>query len=217
MKKLIIILLTILSVGAFWLLSCSKGTPPDPCGPFNNRFSSTGLTINTLKIHSYDSSYPIYYFDTLKNTDSVVFSKLAIQLIPKKIFYIAKTPDQGFSFSLFNSAMACSPPVPYSDELNDYIIITSTKDFDQTHKSGSNLKDLFDVAILDRFKYIYYYRMSLKDYLALRPNTKDELILFLKKGPEANGEFSFKIEYCRTLGADQKLFIVNTLSVFIEN
>ena len=217
MKKLFLILITILGMGSFWLLSCSKSTPPNPCGPFVNRFISTGLSLNTLKILSYDSTYPRYNFDTLRISDTVVFNKLAIQLIPKMSFYIALFQHKGYTFSLFNSAFACSPPIPYSDEQNDYIIITSTKDFDQSHKSGSNLQDLFDVAILDKYKRIYYYRMSLKDYLATRPNTKDELILFLNKGPEESVEFSFKIEYSRTLGADQKVFIVNSINVYIEN
>ena len=57
--------------------------------------------------------------------------------------------------------------------------------------------------------------MSLKDYLALKPNTKDELILFLTKAPEKTDSFIFKIQYSRTLGSDQKVFIVESTNVFI--
>jgi hypothetical protein len=58
--------------------------------------------------------------------------------------------------------------------------------------------------------------MSLQDYLALKPNTKDELILFLRVAPEQTDEYIFKIEYGRTLGTDEKVFVVNSVNVFIS-
>jgi len=203
--------------GSIWLLSCSKRNHDDDCGPFPNKFKSTGVFVYTLKVDSFDSLSRSYIFDTLKVTDTVQFNELAIQLTPEKSFYIGSAIRQKCASSVFNEAYACSPPIPYSDEQNDYIIITSTKDFDQTHKIGKNLTDLFDVVILDLFKNIIYYRMSLQDYLALRPNTKDELILILKKAPEKTDDFLFNIQYSRTLVSEQKLFVVESTKVVIIN
>jgi hypothetical protein len=151
----------------------------------------------------------------VKPLDTISFDKLAFKLTPIKSFYTTENITSHRNFSFFSEAYACSPPIPYSDEQNGYIIITCEKDFDQLHKSGTNLANLFDVAIFDLYKGIDYYRMSLQDYLALRPNTKDELILFLNEAPEKTDDYVFKIEYGRTLGTDEKVFVVNSVDVSI--
>jgi hypothetical protein len=214
MKKIILVFSISLLSGFILLFSCSKSKQDNPCGG-DNRFKSTGLTINTVKIIGFDSIHSQYYFDTVKVLDTVSFDKLALKLTPIKSFYTSATFNYHYNFSFFNEAYACSPPIPYSDEQNGYIIITCEKDFDQVHKSGTNLANLFDVAILDSYKGIYYYRMSLQDYLALKPNTKDELILFLNQAPEKTDDYIFKIEYGRTLGTDEKVFVVNSVDVSI--
>jgi hypothetical protein len=215
MKKLLLVLLFTLAAGSIWLLSCSKTSPEDTCGSFDNRFSSTGIILNTLKTVSYDSAASRYYFDTVKNPDTVQFDELAIRLIPEKRLYIGSAIPGRSSSSMFSEAYACTPPIPYSDERIDYITITTTTDFDQGHPAGSNLSDLFDVAILDKYRNINYTRMSLAGFMALRPNTKDELILFLNKAPGRGNDFVFQVRYCRTLVSDQEIFTAGTVRVYI--
>ena len=214
MKKFIFPVLSGTILVSFWLLSCTKNHNTDPCGPFDNRFISTGVSLYTLRVISYDSVYHAYLFDTLHETDTVPFNKLAIQVIPVKKFYMGSAHQKRSTFSIFNEVYACTPPIPYSVEEN-YVTITCTKDFDQIHKSGNNLVDIFDVAILDLYKNIIYYRMSLKDYLALRPNSKDELILLLNKAPEKADNYTFTIEYYRTFGTDEKVFEVESGNIFL--
>ncbi len=215
MKNFITTLFIGIISGLICLSSCLKINPEPQCGPFNNRFSSTGLTTNTLKIKSYDSLSGRFDIAYLNLLDTIPYKKLALRLMPEKKFYIATSLHKGCTFSIFSEAYACSPPIPYSDEKVDDIIIKSNTDYDQTHISGDNLADLFEVVIVDNFNSIYNNKMSLKNFLALRPNTKDELYLLLTKAPEKTDDFIFQIQYIRTLGTDQKEFLVNSLNVYI--
>jgi hypothetical protein len=198
---------------SIWLISCEE-INPNPCGPFDNRYVSTGLTASTLKIISYDSLQVKFTFDYLNEADTVSFNKFAVSLTPKKQFYRVSALPQRHSFSIFSGAYACSPPIPYSEEKVDSIIITSTSDFDQAHKSGNDLADLFDVAVLDQSG-SKYYRMGLTDYLALGPTTKDQLVLCLKKAPQKTDDFVFKIQYSKSMASENSTFIVESANVFI--
>ena len=200
--------------GSILLLSCEEFNP-HPCGPFNNKYISTGMEINTLRIIFYDSLPIRFEFDHVGISDTVPYGRLALRLMPVKQFYRTSALPCGHTFSIFNQAYACSPPIPGSDEKIDSIMITSTSDFDQSHKSGKDLADLFDVAAVDRATGSNYYRMSLTDYLELHPTTKDELIFFLREPPEKTGDFVFKIRYKRTLGPDQREFFVESTNVVI--
>jgi hypothetical protein len=215
MNKLLLIFMALCISVSIWLLSCEE-INPHPCGPFNNRYFSSGMTVSTLKILSYDSTPARYEFSYLEDSDTVPFNRLALRLMPVKEFYRVTALPQRPSFSIFSEAYACSPPIPYADEKTDSIIITSTRDFDQTHQSGHDLADLFDVAVIDRADDINY-RMSLTDYLALHPNTKDELILFLKKAPQKTNDFIFKIQYYRSLGTNHSVFAVESINLFIPH
>jgi hypothetical protein len=215
MKIFIAILIIGIISGLICLSSCLKINPGPQCGPFDNRFLSTGLSINTLKIRSYDSLTGRFDFAYLNLLDTIPYEKLTLRLMSEKKFYIATSLHQRCTFSIFSEAYACSPPIPYSDEKVDNIIIKSNKDYDQTHISGDNLADLFEIVIVDNFNSIHNNRMSLKAFLALRPNTKDELYLLLTKAPEKTDDFIFQIQYIRTLGTDQKEFLVNSLNVYI--
>ncbi len=71
MKKLIGILLIGMISGSIWLLSCSKRNHDDDCGPFPNKFKSTGLLVYTLRVESL-ANYSYTYDPANRISRSVV-------------------------------------------------------------------------------------------------------------------------------------------------
>jgi len=213
MKKILFVLMTgiILYVGL--LLSCSK-PEEDDCGPFTNRFKVNGINMKCLKLIDYDSLSNDYQFDSISSNDTLSIDNFFIELDPVKEFYIAGNSIK--RFSIISEAYACSPPIPFSETSIDYITMTCNKDYDSSHKAGVDLISKFDVIVLDIYKNIINYRLSLKDFIYLRPNAKDRLYLVLNKEPEKSDSYKFEITYMQTQNSNQALFKMETKEIKIK-
>jgi hypothetical protein len=154
MKKIIYLFLAIIIIQIGLLFSCTK-TITDECGPFPNRFIINGLNISSNKLVSFDSLNNYYQFDSISLIDTLTIDNFFIELNPVKEYYIAKSRISGIS--IINEAFACSPPTPFSEATIDNISIFCDKDYDSSFKIGVDLKMIFDVVVVDYYKYINYY------------------------------------------------------------
>ncbi len=168
------------------LVSCEK------CGPFPSNYKVIGMESYLSNLVYSDTTEQDYMLKQITN-DTVDYSSYSILLIPETETYFAS--KNLYSFSLITSAYACSPVIPTSDEKIDSIQIITNSDFDNTHPSGSNLADIFDVIINDYENGINNQRYQLQDYTDSKPYVSSEIILLLKNAPNETKEFEFTIKY----------------------
>lgn len=206
-NKLLILLGGFLFIFFLGLFSCDK------CGPFPNKFKTIGLNW---------FNYKAIYSDTAKiklilskiDHDTVDYYLYSIFIKPKQETFFAQNCNK-WSFSLINSAYACSPGIPETDEKIDSIVITSTKDFDINHPSGSELSDLFDIIVLDHANNIYHKKFRLKEYIKSNPFVPNELTLILTKQPDLTTDFEFLVKYYQN-GIDYDYFEFLTNKIVIK-
>jgi hypothetical protein len=169
------------------LFSCEE-----KCGPFPNKFKVVGL---------YWKNYQATYSDTAGGVllghienNSVIYNKYSIFITPDQETYFAQNARK-LTFNLIQSAYACSPLIPTTDEKIDSIVILSGSDFNANYLSGKDLSVLFDVVVFDRAKGIYYEKYNLKDYWASNPYVPTDLTLILKEQPAVTTDFIFQVKY----------------------
>ena len=176
-------------LGGFWILFLIGNFSCDTCGPFPNKFKMIGLDW---------FNYKAIYSDTASTR--------------LKLLEIA---NDTVDFSLINSAYACDPAIPQTDEKIDSIVITSAKDFDINHPSGIDLSDVFDVVVLDDANGIYFEKYTLDDYLDTNPYVPNELVLVLNKQPDLTTDFQFLVKYYQN-GIDYDYFEFVTDKIVID-
>jgi hypothetical protein len=113
-------------------------------------------------------------------------------MTPATEVFFSSVPDK-INFQFIQSAYACSPIDPASDDKILDIQIYSDKDFSTEYPSGKNLAELFEV-------YALYMRESprhvdLIDFITEEPKAPDQLILLLKSGPSEASEIQFSVRY----------------------
>ena len=165
----------------------------DECGPFKNKFKTTGFTSEAYKFEPGDSlsARP----DLLPiNDDTLLYSDFSIQMRPHKEGYFSSY-ERGSSFSFVPSAYACSPPIPSTDEAIKDMQIYSDKDFNSEYAAGDDLAGLFDILVLNQARDFYYRRFDLNTFLSTAPNATDEIILVLKTAPQTTSGFQFTVKY----------------------
>lgn len=171
-----------------------------------------------LDWHNYQAIYSDTASTRLKlleiANDTVDFNMYSIDIIPRQETYFAQNMNK-WSFSLINSAYACDPGLPQTDERIDSIVITSTKDFDNNHPSGAELSDLFDIIVLDYANGIYYEKYTLNDYVETNPYVPNELVLILNKQPDLITDFQFLVKYYQN-GIDYDYFEFSTDKIVIN-
>ncbi|MFK8056073.1 MAG: hypothetical protein AB8F78_08145 [Saprospiraceae bacterium] len=204
-KKILYILAT------YALLVFAGMTSCDNCDDdFNSsKFKTTDISSKLQYVSYVGSSFDELDFDDLE-LDTVSFDRLAIRLKFEQVDYGINSP---FRFNLIQSAYACDPAPPTTDERLDSIVIKSTIDFNAQLPAGSNLSQLFDVVVYSNDN--YNERFDLNEYLSTMPAGPNWLILLLKEQPAETGAFSFDIAYHQD-GIDNDLFEFTTESVVIR-
>lgn len=192
------------------LLSCIN-----KCGPFPDKFKVTKIEWYVCKSVFYDTAnINVRLVHSSIMYDSVDYNEYSVwmTLIPQTYFSLVNKIN---SFSLINSANACSPRDPTTDEKIDSILIFCEKDFDENHLAGDDLSDLFDVVVIDEVNNIYNAKFALTEYLDTKPSVPFEMTLILRNPPAATTEFEFNIKYYQD-GIDQDYFEHKTNKVVIR-
>lgn len=193
----------------FGLFSCEE-----ECGPFPNKFKIVGLDwVNHKAVYS-DTADAKLQLSDIEN-DSVIYKEYSILIVPRQDTYFAQNINK-WNFSLIQSAYACSPVVPTTDEKIDSIVILSDSDFNLNYSSGKNLSDLFDIVILDQTNEIYQEKYDLNDYLSTNPNVPSELTLILKEQPDLTKDFEFLVKYYQNGVDDNDFFEFTTNKIVIK-
>lgn len=179
------ILLTLLFSIGFIFPSCKKDHLCES-GPSYRYFDITGLEAAVFK------NDDITGFELFNTLDTIAYSEsVGIYMFYQADYHTAVSP----TFSLMNSAMACSPTVSGYDgsktEQLTHLSIITLNDFDPEHLANSAIEDLLEVQ-LGRLN---ENNLPLLEYLANQTeNIKyPDLSLKLTKAPELNSEFKFKI------------------------
>lgn len=189
MKNKLLILLSIFFLVFFvGLLSCNDNCPASP-----NKFKVVGLDWDNFSASYSATSNPKLTLSNIEN-DTVEYPLYSIYIRPIQETYFAHHVEHG-SFSFVQTAYACSPRIPETDEKIDSVIIVATKAFDIDHPAGSDLSDLFDVVVLDYPNVIYHIKYDLKDYLNGNPEAPGELTLILREPPDTTTDFEFLVKY----------------------
>lgn len=89
--------------------------------------------------------------------------------------------------SWINTAYACSPNEPESQDIITNISIRCTEDYDNEHPKGNSLNDLFIVET-------YPYKRSTIDELVARQVTVKTLEFYLTKAPTKTKKYQFIID-----------------------
>ncbi|MFN6945724.1 MAG: hypothetical protein ACK4ND_12325 [Cytophagaceae bacterium] len=208
-RKIILILTAYVLLPIVGIVSCNK----HDCGPFPNRYKTVGLDWFNYKAIYSDNPDSSFTLSEIEN-DSVDYNQYAILIKPKQETYFARSSNFG-NFSLVKTAYACSPVEPKTDEKIDSIVITSTKDYNANHPSGSDLSDLFDVVVVDHSNHVYYERYSLSNYIKTTPFVPNELTLLLKEEAQQTTDFEFLVKFYQD-GIDKDYFEFLTNSIVIR-
>jgi len=147
--------------------------------------------------------------------DTVVYDKYSILIIPHSETYFSMISRTN-SFNIINSAYACSPVTPTTDERIDSIKIICDKAFDTNHPIGTDLAGLFDIVIVDPMNNIYYEKFDLSEYVKTNPTRAIEMVLILKSPPDLTSDFEFMIKYYQE-GIDYDYFEFKTKNIVIKN
>lgn len=194
------------------LISC--GELGECGGPYPNKFKVIGLDWANYKA-SYSSTSDTRLTLSLIENNTVEYEQYSIFISPKKEYYYAQISNR-WKFGFMQTAYACSPPIPETDEKIDGLIISSTKDYNATHPSGSDLSDLFDIIVLDDVKGIYFEKYDLQTYLSTNPYVPSEMALILREPPDLTSDFEFLVKYYQNGidGNDYFEFVTNKIVIF---
>ena len=208
MKKVFIIFTVSFLILIIGLLSC------DTCGPFADKLKVQSLYWNSYHAEYSETTEPKLILSDI-TTDSVNYNNYSIFIAPQMITYFSMLHNSN-SFSLINSAYACDPVTPTTDETIDSILIISNKDFDATHLAGNSLSELFDIVVLDQANNIYYTKFDLSEYLITKPTVPTEITLILKSPPNLTEDYKFTVKYFQD-GIDNDYFEFITAKIVIQN
>lgn len=187
---------TILSIAGiavlFTFITISCNTPTDlNCGPFPDKFRVTDFSTSTKKVTHYDPSTISIQLSEIQS-DSIQFNEFAIAMYPVTEVFFSSVFDK-INIQFIQSAYACSPIDPASDDKILDIQIYSDKDFSAEFPAGENLAELFEVYAL--YMREGPRRVNLIDFFAEEPNAPDQLILLLQSGPSEASEIQFSVLY----------------------
>ncbi|MDD4209657.1 MAG: hypothetical protein PHI52_04890 [Bacteroidales bacterium] len=210
-QKIILIFSAYFAILIIGLIACDE---INDCGPFPNKFKVVGLDwVNYKAIYSdtADTKLLLSYIDN----DSVIFNEYSIFIAPRQETYFAQN-SVDWNFSLIQSAYACSPVIPTTDEKIDSVVILSQKDFDTNHPAGTDLSDLFEIVVLDNANGIYYEKFEIENYLSTNPTVPSELTLILNHQPDMTTDFEFSIKYYQKGIEDNDFFEFTTNKIIIK-
>jgi len=175
------------SIG-FVFPGCNGGYPDCNCP------ESTYFDINGLDLHFSDvNAYPVV------STDSIEFSDFDLMTVDYLVdYHVNLQTRQDWSFSLMNTANACSCPTGGSkgsktEKLTALSLIT-INDFDADHLAGSEINDLLDYV--GNRSEISSLASTLEEYISNQTGKileEENLLLKLTKAPDSNTPFQVKI------------------------
>lgn len=181
---------TLLTVGACGLSSTD-------CGPFPNKFKTTGFTTSIHQVEFPDSLGPRPQLSPIMG-DTLGTGPLAIQMQPDIETYYAHRFEES-PLQVLPSAYACSPALPSSDEVIEDIRIYGDTNFGDDHLAGDDLSALFDIVVYRKSRandgYHGYRRFDLNTFLARDPTAAYTLFLVLEESPSTTTEVTFTVEY----------------------
>ena len=234
-KQIVLLPLVLLVVGCGGGDDTSEAEiKPDPmvagCGNSGpGKFDITDVDVEVLPAPE-PKTYPVWVigssFDVAADTqyDGIIFSlESQIQYLAANKTELQRTKQKGISFSLFNSAFACSPIPPTTDEKITDIKITSSAPFNTELASGAVLNEKFNVVFTHSETPYYDYDpvgpgvlyYSLEKYLAQEGVVAGYGIqLKLNEAPEYAGEHIFFIEMTLDSG---EVFSMETPEVSLIN
>lgn len=210
LKKTILIYLSL--IGVFVLLTISCDLTIDDCGPFPDRFKTTGFESDLKKVAFPDSSANSIQL-TPVNSDTISFDEFAIQMIPDAQSYIAQA-QRKLNFSIWSKAYACSPPILISDETVTDIQIFSDINYSNGFSSQDNIASLFDIIVYYDRK--GYQRFSFSEFISSKPEVPAEIILLPNAAPSATNSFQFTVKYFQK-GLEMDEYEFTTESIVIKN
>lgn len=209
-RKILIVYISLMSLLILIAISCDVTV--DDCGPFDDKFKTVDFETELISISISDTSTLDVQYSVLEK-DTVQFDKFGLFMFPIGEHY-SFNMDQLKSFSLFPSALACTYPIPVSEEIITGIQIFSDKDFNSEYASGDNLADLFDVVVL--YLDSGYQRYDLTNFLSTDPNVPNEIILLLKSAPETTDRIQLTVQYSQD-GIDLDSYEFTTNPVVITD
>jgi hypothetical protein len=216
MTRLIIFVLLFLMV-----LSCQDNN----CGPFEStRYDITEIIVTPVVFEELPVNIGTPVTTTVPNTfESINSEKFILELsatVIKDPTYVENKlkKEFQFSFSLINSAHACSPPAPYTNEKIKVLNITSNQDFSDNYPAGTNLNSLFSVEYNDLGVYkndggSTRSAFRLDEYVELKPNAGQLLQLKLNQKPGPIKSHEFHIEYIHD---DDEYFFISIPVITFE-
>ncbi len=152
------------------------------------------VQVDTATTNGYTNVLETEVFDTLP----IAYNKIGIKLLATVTYYSEA------SFAGFGSLMACDPlPNGYdgSKEKISSLIITSDRDFDTTHPTGTNLADLLQVRRGEYYEPIVDTTVrALPTYLAGTPNLAMFYTLLFNKTPYSGKKHIFTLVYKQSDG-----------------
>lgn len=177
---------------ALFLTFGACSTAGTDCGPFEDKFKTTDFSTEVFRA-TFDTVQVEPNLSPIEG-DTLEEGSYAVRMVPEKMLYSTRS-KASTSFQIINSAYACSPPIPTSDEVIKDIRIYSDKRFKDDYPAGEDLSGLFDAVVLNRADFGGYRRFELTNFLEKEPNAVDELILILVAKPETTSSFQFTVEY----------------------
>lgn len=206
-KKTLFIYISIIGISTILTVSCNIiGTD---CGPFTNtNYKITDFSTSLKQIVFTDPISQDVQLSSLEK-DTLEFSELAIHMIPETESYTAQAK---FDFSFFETAYACSPPIPSSEDKITDVQIFSDKDYNTEFSSQNNLSRLFDIIV--QYPNRGKQRVSLSEFLTLNPEAPTKIILIPITAPSTTNSFQFTIKYFQDgLELDQYEFTTNSIVI----
>ena len=147
--------------------------------------------------------------------NSVLYSQYGILITPRYQYYRLSSRNKINTSNFINSAYACDPLPPTTDDRIRDIKIFSKRDFNSEYPAGSNLAPLFDIIVEPDYSGNKI-KWDLTKYLLTRSIPVPRfMVLVLKESPEVTADYTFEIEYYQD-GKDLDFFEFTTRSVGIR-
>ncbi len=180
-RKLSLVAIFYISLTLFIAVACES---VDDCGgPYPNRYKVESMF---AVFSSYSINGDRYSFQPV-DTDTMSADELALSLYFGTTTYFAERSSV-WSGLFVNTAMACTPVPPTSEEVVTGISVYSDNDFGSEFPAGSDISALFDVVV-DGFAY------SVDEFIGSEPNAVQTIRLVLKIQPENESLHQFDVIY----------------------
>ena len=198
------------------VLSCEDGCPRSGSGPGKYTIISLHWEITSISYSTFSGDKLIDKIDFSPLVqNSVLYSQYGISITPRTQFYYSSSRNKINTSNFINSAYACSPAEPTTDDRIRDIKIFSKRDFNSEYPAGSNLTPLFDIIVEPDYSGNKIKWDLTKYLLTSSIPVPARMILVLKESPEVTADYTFKIEYYQD-GKDLDFLEFTTRSVEIR-